>query len=70
MRLMAFAGEAGVEYHALMDVVGISFDERGIVNLEVAISRLRKKLREVASSSVILNKTGFGYQLANPPVFK
>ena len=70
MRLMALAGEAGVEYHALMDLVGISFDERGLANLEVAVSRLRKKLSEVESSSVISNKTGFGYQLANPPVFK
>lgn len=70
MRLMALAGEAGVEYHALMDVVGISFDERGVANLEVAISRLRKKLRVVGSPSVISNKAGFGYLLSKSPVFK
>jgi len=70
VRFMAVAGEKGVEYHALMDVVGISFEERGVANLEVAVSRLRKKLSKVASPSVISNKTGFGYQLSNPPVFK
>jgi DNA-binding response OmpR family regulator len=69
MRLMTLAGEVGVEYHSLMDVVGITFDDRGMANLEVAISRLRKKLSEVNSPSMISNKTGYGYQLSNPPVF-
>ena len=69
MRLMTLAGEVGVEYHSLMDVVGIAFDERGIANLEVAISRLRKKLNEVDSPSTIWNKTGYGYRLSKPPVF-
>jgi DNA-binding response OmpR family regulator len=53
-----------------VDIVGISFDERDRANLKVAVSRLRKKLSEVASPSVISNKIGFGYQPSNPPVFK
>ena len=69
LRFLALVGESGGEYHVLMEVIGIDFDDRGVANLEVAISRLRKKLREAQSPSVISNRTGFGYSLSNPPIF-